>query len=171
MSEEGSEESPLRPKRKIKKVMVLSDEGSDSSGSSVVCAGTHDVNARSLNCGTPRVTVILRGGPPIVSDLPKPTTSSIKPLDKTTSPRTAAGPSHVAPTCAPGGVGGAPRAPRRRGTGPFPPPSGGGPCRSAPGGPGHTTLVFFGDPKSTRIFFLKEDEHGVSEPPATPVGS
>ncbi|CAH0683401.1 unnamed protein product [Spodoptera exigua] len=64
MSEEGSEDSPPRPKRKIKKVMVLSsdsssdsdesvagtgsrrkrlrvlsDEGSDSSGSSVVCAG------------------------------------------------------------------------------------------------------------------------------------
>ncbi|KAJ8716394.1 hypothetical protein PYW07_003021 [Mythimna separata] len=64
MSEEGSEDSPPRPKRKIKKVMVLSsdtssdsdesvtavgsrrkrlrvlsDDGSDSSGSSVVCAG------------------------------------------------------------------------------------------------------------------------------------
>lgn len=63
MSEEGGEDSPPRPKRKIKKVMVLpsdsssdsdegvavagtrrkrlrvlSDEGSDSSGSSVVCA-------------------------------------------------------------------------------------------------------------------------------------
>lgn len=40
MSEEGSEESPLRPKRKIKKVMVLSSDSSSDSDEGVATAGT-----------------------------------------------------------------------------------------------------------------------------------
>lgn len=49
MSEEGSEDSPPRPKRKIKKVMVLSSDSSSDSDESVTAAGSRRKRLRVLS--------------------------------------------------------------------------------------------------------------------------
>lgn len=56
MSEEGGEDSPPRPKRKIKKVMVLSSGSSSDSDESVTAAGTRRKRLRVTGDSITRCT-------------------------------------------------------------------------------------------------------------------
>lgn len=59
MSEDGSEDSPPRPKRKIKKVMVLSSDSSSDSDDGVAAAGTRRKRLRVIDQAKTRCSALV----------------------------------------------------------------------------------------------------------------